>query len=795
MKISLKWLCDYIDLNLPPEEIANRLTMAGNEVGSVQVVGGWQNIVVGEITAVNPHPNADRLRLATVKTGAGEETVVCGAPNLYVGDKIAFARVDAELFDGHSGERFKLKPAKIRGVVSAGMVCSEKELGLSGEHEGILVLPKDAPLGTKLAEYLGDTILDLEITPNRPDCLSVIGIARELVALTGEKLHVPEVTYPENGVAIDKEVRVSIADSDLCPRYSASLVTGVKVGESPDWLKARLTASGMRPINNIVDITNYVMLEYGQPLHAFDYHKLAGKEIIVRRARDGESIVSLDGVTRALAPDMLVIADRDKAVAIAGVMGGANSEVSEKTEAVLIESAHFKPTSIHYTARKLDLNSEASARFERGASEGLTVPALRRATQLLVELASGSAGKGIVDVYPGKKEPERVSLSLSKAKTVLGMPLSLETAASTLSALGFDCEANVHQEKVVATPPYWRSDIHIEEDLIEELARVVGYDKIPLTTLGQELPRHHPEEAFSFKKRVRQNLLGQGFQEVMSFSLSNETTLSRVKSEVAPLRLTNPMTEDQTCLRTTLRAGLLTALADNRRFEEGGIRLFELGRVYLPHPDDLPEEPEMLSGILAGSRFDKSWHETGEQVDFYDAKGLVTGLLDEFGIVANFTESEDKSLSPGKQAQVMVAGSRVGVIGEVSSEVLTAFEISEPIYLFELNLGLVMPHTSREKRYQPLPRFPSVARDIALVLDEGITHEKVLGILNAFPLVNKVALFDVYSGKQVAQGKKSLAYRIIFQSPDHTLVDEEVNGVMDKMLKRLSEELGATLRG
>ncbi len=796
MKISLKWLSDYIDVRLAPQEIANCLTMAGNEVGRIQVVGGkWENIVVGELTAVTPHPNADRIRLATVRTGTGEETVVCGASNLYVGDKIAFARVGAELFDGHSGERFELKPAKIRGVVSAGMVCSEKELGLSAEHEGILVLPKDAPVGMKLVDYLSDIILDLEVTPNRPDCLSVIGIARELVALTGEKLNLPEVSYPESESAIDRQVKVSIADAELCPRYSASLVTGVKVGESPDWLKARLTASGMRPINNIVDITNYVMLEYGQPLHAFDYDKLAGHEIIVRRAHMGEAIISLDGVTRALAPDILVIADKDRAVAIAGVMGGANSEVSQETKAILIESANFKATSIHYTARRLNLNSEASMRFERGISQELPVIALKRATQLMVELASGSAAKGIIDVFPGKKKPEQISLKLEKVKTVLGMTMGMEMVVHTLGALGFACQVNTYQQEVTVTPPYWRSDIHIAEDLIEELARIIGYDQIPLTTLGQELPRHHPEEAFYFKKRIRANLIGQGFQETISFSLTNEVMLGRVKAETAPLRLINPMTEDQTCLRTTLRAGLLSALTGNRRFEEGGIRLFELGKVALPHANDLPDEPEMLTGILAGSRFEKSWHETGEAVDFYDVKGVVSGLFDELGVTVSFAESRDKGLNSVKQAQVVVSGSKVGVIGEVHPEVLTAFDIAEPVYLFELDLGLLLPCVSREKHYQPLPRFPSVARDIALVLDEGINHEGVLNILTAFPLVSRVTLFDVYSGRQVPKGKKSLAYRIIFQSPDHTLTDEEVNGVLEKILKRLSEEFGATLRG
>ncbi|MFH1639014.1 MAG: phenylalanine--tRNA ligase subunit beta [Chloroflexota bacterium] len=422
MKISLKWLRDYLDIKHSPQEVANLLTMSGTEVARVHdTFSSWENILVGELKAVNPHPDADRLRLATVSLGDEEDTVVCGAPNLYVGDKIAFARVGARLVNGHTGEVFRLKAGRIRGVVSPGMVCSEKELGLSQNHEGILVLPGDAPVGMKLADFMGDVIIDLDVTPNRPDCLSVIGIARELSALTGEALSLPAVSYPETELPVTQKVSVRIDDPDLCPRYSASPITGIKVAESPQWLKARLTALGMRPINNIVDITNYVMLEYGQPLHAFDYDMVTDGGIIVRRARDGETLVSLDGITRQLTRENLVIADKEKAVAIAGVMGGESSEVTEGTSTVLLESANFKPTSIHYTAARLALPSEAAQRFERGISREITVPALRRATQLMVEIASGKAAEGIVDAYPGKKASEPVTLSTEKVKQVLGM--------------------------------------------------------------------------------------------------------------------------------------------------------------------------------------------------------------------------------------------------------------------------------------------------------------------------------------------------------------------------------------
>ncbi len=399
MKVSLKWLQEYIDITLPPAELAHRLTMAGTEVKGTQVIGGnWENIIVGQIIAINPHPNADHLSLATIDLGTEQKTVVCGAPNLRLGDKVAFAYTGAQLIDGHSRQVFRLKPAKIRGVVSNGMACSEKELGISDSHEGIMVLPTEALVGTPLADYLGDVIFDLDVTPNRPDCLSVVGIAREIAALTGQSLRLPKVSYEETASPIDQQISIEIAAPDLCPRYCASLIKGIKVAESPKWVQQRLLACGMRPINNVVDVTNYVMLECGQPLHAFDYNRIRGKKIIVRRATDDEVIVTLDEVERVLSKDMLVIADEEGAVAIAGVMGGANSEVIQQTTSLLLEAANFNPANIHYTGRTLRLPSEACMRFERGIRPELTLPALRRATQLIMQLAGGEAAKGVADV-------------------------------------------------------------------------------------------------------------------------------------------------------------------------------------------------------------------------------------------------------------------------------------------------------------------------------------------------------------------------------------------------------------
>ena len=800
MKVPLNWLKEYIALTLPPADLANRLTMAGSEVKGMQVIGGsWENIVVGQITAINPHPNADRLSLVTIDLGTERQTVVTGAPNLNLGDKVAFAYVGAQLIDGHTGKVATLKPAKIRGIVSTGMACSEKELGISDSHEGIMVLPAEAPVGTPLSEYLGDVIFDLDVTPNRPDCLSVIGIARELSSLTGQSFHLSPVSYEETALPVNEKISVEITAPELCPRYCASLVNGVKIAESPKWMQQRLLACGMRPINNIVDITNYVMLEHGQPLHAFDYGRIRGKRIIVRRAAGGEAIVTLDGVERVLSKDMLVIADEERSVAIAGVMGGANSEVTEQTTSILLEAANFSPASIHYTGRALFLPSEACMRFERGIRPELTLPALKRATQLITQLAGGEATRGVVDVYPGKLDREPILLSTEEVKRLLGIEFSLDQIVEALTSLGFDCKPVASASEVWVTAPYWRSDIQQAVDLIEEVARIIGYDKIPTTMLGRPLPRQDPEPILSLKQEVRRSLTGYGFQEVITYSLTGLEMLTKLLPEPSPLepvllRVANPMTADQEYLRPNLRANLLSALSLNQRHEDGGIRLFELGKVYLPRQNDLPDEPEVLCGILTGPRLEMSWQGGDELLDFFDAKGMVEGLLRRLGVEASFEECADESLHLSKQAAIVIAGNRLGVVGELHPKVAEAFEISGTVYLFEINLTTLLPFTLGYKRFQPVLRFPAIVRDMALVIDAQITHHKVQALIKSFPLVEQVTLFDVYSGEQVPPDKKSLAYRITFQSPTHTLTDEEVNQVQQKILDKLSHELGATLR-
>ncbi|MEE8194773.1 MAG: phenylalanine--tRNA ligase subunit beta [Dehalococcoidales bacterium] len=796
MKVPIKWLRDYVAISLPLAELAQRLVMAGTEVKGLQVVGDrWRAIVVGQIAAVKPHPNADRLRLVTVDLGGRQQTVVSGAPNLRLGDRVAFARVGAELIDGHSGQRVILESAKIRGVVSSGMVCSEKELGISDSYEGIMVLPPEAPVGAELADFLGETIFDLEVTPNRPDLLSVIGVAREVAALTGKSVSLPELTYEASGAPIEGQVSVEIAAPDLCPRYCASLISGIEVAESPEWLQQRLLASGMRPINNIVDATNYVMLEHGQPLHAFDYQKIKGKKIIVRRANSGEVMVSLDGEERTLSGDMLVIADAGRAIAVAGVMGGLNSEVSQGTTSILVESASFKPASIHYTSGRLRLVSEASMRFARAISPELTLPAIKRATQLILQLAGGRAARGLIDVYPGEQPRQPILLSADGVKRLLGVEFSPQQIAGTLTSLGFELKIASSSSEFLVTAPYWRSDIHLEVDLIEEVARVAGYDKIPAAMPGRSLPRQEPEPILGLKKRLRQGLIGYGFQEVITYSLTGKEVLEKVlEPHPAPLRVANPMTAEQEYLRPSLRGGLLAALAANMRHEEGAIRLFEIGRVYLPRHNELPDEPEVLCGLLADSGLERSWHGRMEPLDFFDAKGLLEGLLAQLGVPASFEEGSDGGLYPGRQAAVVVGGDRVGVVGELHPGVAEAFEISGAVYLFEMNLARLLPHTLGYGVFQPIARFPAVVRDVALVVDAKVSHRQVLDIIKGFPLVSEAALFDVYSGRQVPAGKKSLAYRLTYRSADHTLTDKEADRVQQQLLAKLSAELGASLR-
>lgn len=820
MKISLRWLKNYIDIELSPQAIAEKLTIAGIEVDSLQITGStWSNIVIGKVTDVSPHPNADRLRLTTVDLDSQQITVVCGAPNVSPGQKIAFAYVGAQLIDGHSGKLAILQEAKIRGVVSKGMVCSEKELGISDRHEEILVLPSTAPVGGSLSEYLGDAIFNFEITPNRPDCMCVIGIAREIAALTGKTLHLPEINYQETEKAIDSSVSVEIVDGSSCPRYCASLITGVKQRPSPEWMQQYLTSYGMRPINNIVDITNYVMLEYGQPLHAFDYNKIEGRRIIVRKAEKGERITSLDGVERVLSQDLLVIADIKKPMAIAGIMGGLDAEVTDNTTTILLESANFNRSVIRRGTRHLGLKSEASLRFDKGISADLSLTALRRATQLLQELADGQVAKGVIDVYPGKKEPKSIPISTKEVKRLTGLVVSGEKISIILQLLGFECQRASNSSQISVIAPYWRSDIGFPADLVEEVIRIIGYDKVPMTRLSSTLPKQMPSLENKFKKDLRNIFISCGFQEILTYSLTSLTKLRKVspKNElkVMPLKVLNPMTQEQEYLRTSLRPNIFTALANNQKYEQSGIKLFEMGKIFLTqqcsnavvdaHNEniekvsiqsrrELPREKEMLCAALSGSKTELSWQGSKESFGYFDAKGVVDNILSYFGLKAIFSLSKEEGLFPGRCADIFIDGDKVGVVGDLHPRVSQYFELSGIVCVIEIDLEKLWSKTSGIKCYQSIARYPDMTRDIALVLNNGVNFQLVDDIICTFPLVKKTVLFDVYTGEQIAAGKKSFAVRIIYQSPDYTLTDKEVDRTEKKMLHMLKDKLGATLR-
>lgn len=820
MFVPLKWLQEYVDLGgIAVEELAHRLTLAGLEVAGIERVGQeWdrERIVVGQVQEVRRHPNADRLTVVEVTFGPGAPlAVVCGAPNIRPGmrgQKVALARAGARLYDGHSAEprRVTLKMDKIRGVRSEGMICSEKELGLSEDHTGVLLLPDEAPLGVPLADYLGEVVLDIELTPNLGRCYSMIGVAREAAALLGRQLRLPAPRPEEAGPPIAGQVTVEILDADLCPRYSAALVRGVRMGPSPSWMQQRLLRAGMRPINVVVDITNYVMLEFGQPLHAFDYEKLRPKPgrdfppaIIVRRAAAGERMTTLDGNERLLDPERLLICDGQGPVALAGVMGGLESEVTEATRHVLLESAHFDPICIRRTGQALHFSSEASIRFERGVDPAGTVWALQRACELLEQYAGAATARGQVDVYPLRRQALEIDLPAAEVHRILGIALSAEEVAGLLEPLGFRC---VVRGKVVhVVVPSFRMDVSLPADLLEEVARMVGYDRIPTTLLRDVLPPQRGNPLLELQERIRDVLVGCGLDEVITYSLTNLRSVSRLLPGMPEvdaseyLRLANPLSPEREYLRRTLQNSLLETLALNLRSSER-VAIFEIGRVYLPRPDqELPEEPPMLGLALAGRREEAGWQQgTATELDFFDLKGIVEALLGRLGIAdARFERSAHPSLHPGRQAALWLGQEEVGVLGEVHPLVREQFELpARRIGLAEFRLGPFLQHVGA-RRYEPLSRFPAVRQDIAVVVDEEVPAVRVAEVIRQAggSLLREVALFDVYRGGPLPEGKRSLAYRLTFQAMDRVLVEDEVNRLREKkIVPALERELGATIR-
>jgi phenylalanyl-tRNA synthetase beta chain len=824
MRVPISWLKDYVDITIPLEELAERLTMAGLEVGAIEELGAeWDRdkVFVGEILEVRPHPNADRLTIAVVEYGTGQPmAVVTGAPNIRVGQKgvkVPFATTGARLIDGHSDELkyITLKPTKIRGVASEGMVCSEKELGISEAHEGIMILDENAPTGTPLRDYMGDAVLDLDLTPNLARCFSIVGVAREVAALTQQECRLGDwpALAEEVGAETMPWVEIEIADPDLCPRYTTALVRGVSASPSPPWMQQRLTMAGMRPISNIVDITNYVMLEWGQPLHSFDYDILHGRDgrtppssvplIIIRRARPGETMTTLDGVQHALSEDMLLITDGGGPVAVAGVMGGLESEVTDETTNVLIESANFNNYSIRGTSQALKLPSEASARFGRGVPPELTMIAVQRAARLMQELAGGTIEEGYADPYPTKPEPKVVDLTTADVERILGVKLDTEQIVSILDSLEFDCQ--VEGEVIRARVPYYRLDVSVAADLLEEVARVWGYDRFPTTLMADELPPQQRDFSLEGEESVRDILVGCGFTEAITYSLSSLETFAKLTPggpEPDPadyVRISNPLTTEREFMRRTLMASLLEAVRDNLRYTDQ-VALFEIGRVYLPRAEDeLPEEPRRLCLAMAGPREERSW--TGAEqndVDFYVLKGVVETLLDHLVLPErSYVPVEHPTFRVGGAAALLLRDTEIGVLGEVDPAVREGLDVpGQTICLLELDLEELLARAEPVRHLQPLPRFPSVSQDMSLVVDEGVSAQEVEDLIRRAGgrLLVGVTLFDLYRGDPIPPGKKSLAYSLTYRHDERTLTDKQVAKVHSKIAKQLSRELGAKLR-
>ena len=797
MNVTLNWLKTYIDFEFSPSELADRLTMLGVEVESIKQLGAeLEGVVVGKVVSIKPHPNADKLVLCQVNTGETEELqIVCGAPNVREGMLAPVATIGATLPIG-----LTIKRAKLRGETSHGMLCSEKELGISEDAAGLLELPPNISVGTALATALGldDVVFELEVTPNRPDCLSLIGVAREIRAETGNALKLPEVTLTENSTDIREMTSVTIAASDLCPRYAARVIQGVKIGQSPSWLQQRLESVGIGVINNIVDITNFVLMEYGQPLHAFDYHKLAENRIVVRRAAAGETLTTLDEVARELTPDMLVIADAEKSVALAGVMGGYDSEITEATCDVLLESAYFNPSSIRATAKALGMSTEASYRFERGADPGIVLAALDRAAQLIAELAGGTICKGVVDVYPGVQPMIQIQLRPERVNFILGTEIEATEMKEILEHLGFDVEASGSVYQVAV--PTFRSDITREIDLIEEIARVYGYDNIPTTLPKGDIPVPAPNPKVEVHRRVKHFLLAAGMMEAINYSFCNPNCFDKIRFTANDprrdvLKLRNPLSPEMSVLRTTLIPSLLENAQHNRNHQIDTIALFEIGSVFIRNGEQ--KEPERITGILAGQIGDGVYSNPYREPDFYDIKGLVEGILEVCGIVDYTLEKTDApTFHPGRNAEVLLADTRIGIFGQIYPDVCKNYDLLDETYLFEFDLEVLVDATTFAKRFAPISVYPKVERDLAIVVDKAVLSDTPTELIykTGGKLVESVRLFDVYEGEQVPESKKSLAYAIIYHSATETLTDKAVNALHDKIVKRLNAELGAELR-
>jgi phenylalanyl-tRNA synthetase beta chain len=806
MLISWKWLKDYVEIDLSPEELAEKLTMAGIPVATVtKLDAGIEKVVTGKLVEVGRHPGADKLSICGVDVGTEILQIVTGADNIRQGDIVPVALIGAKLPSG-----LEITESKLRGVASNGMLCSASELNMElknlapEQRTGIYILPSDTPLGLDAIKVLGldDVVLEFELTANRADCFSVIGIAREVSALTGKQIRMPLLSLQEKGENVHKFASVQIEAPELCTRFAARVIRNVKVGPSPEWMQQRLRAAGMRPISNIVDITNYVLLEMGQPLHAYDYNLIGKQTLIARNARKGEKLTTLDGNKRELSEGMLVIADAVQPAGVAGVMGGLATEVTANTKAIILESAVFDNVSIRRTAKALGLRTEASHRYEKGVDINGVIRAIDRAAKLMEELGAGEVCKGVIDQYVNITFPTQISLDPQRVNRFLGTRIATKEMVDILERLEFTVEG---REILKVTVPTWRHDVTREADLFEEIGRIFGYNNIPDT-----LPKGHAMQGGEgygeeIQTIIRESLVASGLYETVTFSFSHPRILDALRMAAdSSLRkaipLLNPITEDFPILRTTLLGNTLEVIAYNINRKVDDVKVFEMGTVFLPKDlplTELPIENQMLVGAITGKRYPTAWNQGRDIVDFYDLKGTVETLLQDLGIANyRFAPSEHPSLHPGKTAAIFAGDTEIGVLGEVHPLVQEAFGLSKQVYLFELSVDSLIAAAALIPQYQALPKYPAITRDLALLVDNAIPATRIISTIQKAggSLLKEVTIFDVYTGEQVPTGQKSMAFALVYQAQDRTLTDKEIEEVQKSILEELSSSLKAQIR-
>ncbi len=803
MKVSLSWLKEYVSINLNVNDLADALTMAGLEVEAVSDRYDYLDSVrVGRIVNVDPHPNADKLTLCDVDIGGNIISVVCGAPNVKT-DMLAPCALPGTCFPKGT----VLEKSIIRGTASEGMLCSELELGLGSNGNGVMELAENLSVGDSLHKALGlsDPILEIDLTPNRPDCLSIIGTAREIAAFQGKKVIYPEIRMPEPIDDIANHTSVTIMAPNLCPRYAASLVFNITVGPSPFWLQNRLISVGLKPINNIVDITNFVMMETGQPLHAFDFDHLAENRIVVRTAEESETFITLDGKERRLDPEMLMICDGEKPVALAGVMGGLNSEIEDTTTNILLESAYFDPVCIRKTSKKTGLNTDASHRFERGVDPNGTITALNRATQLIVEIGGGNCVKGIVDEYPTPFSERMIDLSVQRLNRRLGTQLDSVAIENYLTSIEFKVEKK-DSDRLQVTPPSSRVDITRFEDITEEIARLFGYNNIETTFPLIPAEDRHPDKKIDLRDRTKILMAGLGFSEAINYSFISKQSCDHL--ELPPddpkrnmVDILNPISEDQSVMRTSLIPGLLETMKYNISVQNKNLKLFEIGHVFFHtgREDDQPDEVEILAGLWTGAKIDPVWFSKEINCDFYDLKGVVEELLRNLGIVnPTFTRMPSKSClytKPGYTARILDENVPIGLVGEVHPKVLRNYDLKQTAFIFELNFDQLIQSIPDTKSARPIPKFPSTSRDITLIIDNDIETYKIIHSVEMLheELVENIHLFDVFKGDPIPKGKKSVSFRITYRSSKETLEDNRVKHIHKTITDRLMKMFDATL--